>query len=246
MKWNRSGPVNTRCMYAGNPWGPACEVRMNRNYITILLLVCSLLLLLGGGVLYFTLNAVEPGQAGTAPFQIEQEAEPSIDPEGGILIEGGESGEEGNAAEIVPDDSDLDPAPDFLMTDRSGAAHHLSEYFGKPIIINFWATWCGPCQMELPYFEQAYAEYGDRICFLMVDLVDGSYETEESGKSFVDVMGYSFPLYFDAYGDGSMAYEIEAIPLTIVINANGRILETHLGSMSESELQELIDMALKG
>lgn len=220
---------------------------MNRNIITILLLVCSLLLLFGGGVLYLTLNAGGTAAVSPTPQTATNEPEPSGEPGTEIVIGGeDEGGGEGSAAEIVPDDSDLDPAPDFLMTDRDGTEHHLSEYFGKPIIINFWATWCGPCQAELPYFQQAYASYGDRICFLMIDLVDGSYETEESGKSFVGAMGYSFPLYFDAYGDGSMAYEIEAIPLTVVINANGRILETHLGSMSESELQELIDMALKG
>ena len=78
----------------------------------------------------------------------------------------------------------------------------------------------------------------------MIDLVDGSYETEESASSFVDSMGYGFPLYFDVYGEGSRAYAIECIPMTVAINANGRIVATHLGTMSEQELQDLIDQVL--
>lgn len=150
----------------------------------------------------------------------------------------------GVPANVVEDDPSLPAAADFTLKDRSGNIYHLSDFYGMPIIINFWATWCGPCQSELPYFNSAYLAYGDQIQFLMVDMVDGSYETEEGTCSFVDGNGYLFPLFFDYAGEGITAYEVSAIPFTVVINANGRIVETHTGAMSAEELQELIDKLL--
>ena len=147
----------------------------------------------------------------------------------------------GQPAVIEEDDPSLEMAPDFRMTDRSGNTVSLSDFRGKPVIINFWATWCGPCQMELPYFNEAYAAYGDQIHFLMVDLVDGSYETESGTMDFVDTNGYRFPLYFDYLGEGSSLYQVTAIPMTVAINSYGRIVDTHVGSMSREELQALID-----
>lgn len=150
----------------------------------------------------------------------------------------------GQDAEIEEDDPSLEMAPDFQLKDRDGNTYSLSDFRGKPVIINFWATWCGPCQAELPYFNEAYTEYGDRIQFLMVDLVDGSYETESGTIDFVDSNGYRFPLFFDCDSQGMNAYEITAIPMTVIINSHGRIVDTHVGSMSRAELQELIDKLL--
>ena len=211
---------------------------MKRNLITILLLLCSVLLMVGGVLLYRNLTAEPP-----APVASPVPETPA--PAGGteIIVPGSESS--GSEAEIVPDDSSLESAADFAMLNRGGETVRLSECFGKPIILNFWATWCGPCQMELPYFNEAYLKYQDQIQFMMVDRTDGSYETQDGVIAFVEQQGYQFPLYFDVLGEGSLAYGVSAIPFTVAINANGRIVDTHLGSMSSDDLQALIDELLE-
>ena len=224
----------------------ADEVRMKRNVISILLLVCSVLVLLGGGVLYYSLTRESAAPAPSASPAQPAAPEETEEQENTLLIGEDEPEEPETPVEIISGESKLDPAYDFSFTDRSGVEHTLSEFVGKPMIINFWATWCGPCQAELPHFDRAYARYGDQIHFLMMDLVDGSYETESATISFADAEGYQFPLYFDSRGEGSLAFQIEAIPLTVVFDAEGSLVTTHLGSMSEADLQQLIDMVYNG
>ena len=74
---------------------------------------------------------------------------------------------------------------------------HLSDFAGKPVVVNFWASWCPPCRSELPAFDSLYAEYGDRIQFMMVDLTDGNRETMPGVKVFVTEQGFQFPVYYD-------------------------------------------------
>ena len=89
------------------------------------------------------------------------------------------------------------PAIDFEVVNESGEKVKLSSYFGKPIVVNFWATWCGPCRAEIPEFIEAYQKYGEDVEFLMVNLTDGQTDTVESVKEFVTENKYEFPLYFD-------------------------------------------------
>ena len=85
--------------------------------------------------------------------------------------------------------SDAQMAKDITVKNMDGQDVNLSDYFGKPIILNFWATWCGPCQMEMPDFDEAYKEYGDEIEFLMVNQTDGSQDTVESATAFIEEAG---------------------------------------------------------
>lgn len=137
-----------------------------------------------------------------------------------------------------------DPAPDFTVTDVNGNSVSLSESYGKPMILNFWATWCPPCRNELPHFNAAYREYGDRINFMMIDLTDGYSETVDGVKDFVAENGYVFPVYFDLAYSAQSAYPSDYIPVTVFIRADGSILDQVVGSMDEATLLSYIGQLL--
>lgn len=135
-------------------------------------------------------------------------------------------------------------AADITVKNMDGEDVKLSDYFGKPIILNFWATWCGPCQAEMPDFDEAYKEYGDEIEFMMVNQTDGSNDTVEGAAAFIENAGYSFPIYFDTTLKASVAYHVTSIPRTVFINADGTVLEQYKGMMSGEVLQSYIDRLL--
>ena len=147
--------------------------------------------------------------------------------------------------DVPAGDSSVNTAPDFTVLDMDGQEVRLSDLFGQRILINFWATWCPPCRAELPYFEEAYQEYGEDIVFLMVDLTDGSRETVDGVKAFAAEYGYSFPVYYDTEYSAVYAYGIDAIPQTYAIGPDGNVLMSQVGSMSESRLKEFTDALLE-
>ena len=152
------------------------------------------------------------------------------------------------AAAEVPEGSEAaendNLAPDFTVYDLEGNAHKLSDFRGKPVIVNFWASWCGPCKSEMPDFEEKYQEYGDEVHFLMVNLTDGSQETVETASAFVEGQGYTFPVYFDTDYSGAMAYAVSAVPATYFIDENGSLIAYGKGSLSQEQLQRGIDMLI--
>ncbi|MDR0889799.1 MAG: TlpA family protein disulfide reductase [Oscillospiraceae bacterium] len=135
---------------------------------------------------------------------------------------------------------EANPAADFTVVDADGNSVKLSDFFGKPIIINFWASWCGPCLSELPAFDLAYQSYGDEIVFLMVNLTDGYSETVSGVTAFVQENGYSFPVYFDTQYEGAESYNVSSIPLTVLIDKDGNLYQSHLGAMREETLRTYI------
>ena len=135
-------------------------------------------------------------------------------------------------------------APDFTVYDLDGNAHKLSDFRGKPVILNFWASWCGPCKMEMPDLEKAYQEYGDQIQFMLVDLTDGSQETVEKASAFIKEQGYTFPVFYDTTMEGAYAYGVSGIPVTYFINAEGVFVAYYQGAMTADILQQGMDMLL--
>ena len=87
--------------------------------------------------------------------------------------------------------------PDFTVMDASGKEVKLSDFRGKPTVVNFWASWCGPCKSEMPDFDAVYQEMGDEIHFLMVNMTDGGQETLAGAQKFIADSGYTFPVYYD-------------------------------------------------
>lgn len=131
-------------------------------------------------------------------------------------------------------------APDFTVTDGGGNRVSTADLSGKPVILNFWATWCPPCRSELPAFDKLYRQYGNEVSFMMIDLTDGYRETVEGVKKFMSENGYTFPVYYDTEGSAAEAYNVSSIPFTVAVGRNGNIVGTHLGAMSEAALEKLI------
>ena len=135
-------------------------------------------------------------------------------------------------------------APDFTFYDEEGNPHRLSDFRGKPVILNFWASWCGPCKMEMPDIDLAYQKYGEEIHFLLVDLTDGSQETMEKAAAYIDQEGYTFPIYFDLDMEGAYGYSVTGIPVTYFIDEDGNMVAYYQSAMSAEILQKGIDMLL--
>lgn len=153
--------------------------------------------------------------------------------------------EQQTADEGNEEQAKADPAPDFTVMDMDGNSINLSDYFGKPIIINFWAAWCGPCKSELPAFDAAIQEYGQEITFLMVNLTDGFRDTVSVVTDFVDENNYSFPVYFDTEYSAAIAYRVSSIPLTVLIDRDGNLYKSHTGAMSDTILDKYIQELLE-
>ncbi len=144
--------------------------------------------------------------------------------------------------ETIPETSIQNPpAPDFVMLNQDGEEVRLADFVGKPILVNFWATWCPPCREELPYFEKAYAEYQQDAVFLIVNETDGRRDTIGKAETFIQENNYSFPLYFDTQGSGAKAYSILSIPVTVLIDPDGGLAYQHIGALSETELFDMLE-----
>ena len=130
-------------------------------------------------------------------------------------------------------------APDFTAQDENGDEVTLSSYFGKPIVLNLWASWCSPCKNEMPFFEEAYKENKD-IQFLMVNMTSG--DDINDAKDFIKNEGYTFPVLYDINGEAGYVYQAQSLPMTIFIDENGNMVTYGVGALDKETLQRGIDM----
>ena len=135
-------------------------------------------------------------------------------------------------------------APDFTVYDLEGNAHKLSDFWGKPVLLNFWASWCGPCQMEMPDFQKFYESHGDKVNFVIVNLTDGQQETVETASAFIAEKGYTFPVYYDTDIDAAAKYGVSAVPVSYFIDAEGYFTAWAQGALSADMLQQGMDLLL--
>ena len=133
-------------------------------------------------------------------------------------------------------------APDFTVYDADGNEVHLTDFVGKPIVLNFWASWCGPCKMEMPDFNEKYLELGEEVQFLMINMTDGSRETVAIASEFIKESGYSFPVFYDTKMDAANTYGAYSLPMTFFIDAEGYPVARATGAIDGETLMRGIDM----
>jgi peroxiredoxin len=117
-------------------------------------------------------------------------------------------------------------APDFALKSSTGENLRLSEFRGDVVMINFWATWCGPCRQEMPLLDELYQRY-ERVGFnlLGVNIDDDS----RRAMQMIEDLGVSFPVLFDAQKEVSKLYNVEAMPVTVLVDREGNVRYVHHG-----------------
>lgn len=131
-------------------------------------------------------------------------------------------------------------APDFTLNDLEGKSVSLSDFKGKTVFVNYWATWCPPCRAEMPHMEQIYNEYKDNeIVFLAVNLTQ-TEKNIEGVSQFVQDFGLTFPVVLDEKGDAMVDYEIVAYPTTYVLDKQGIIQEKFQGAIDYNIMKKTI------
>lgn len=128
-------------------------------------------------------------------------------------------------------------APDFTLVSNEGVEHQLSSYAGKVVLLNFWTTWCGPCEAEMPEIEHLFARYTrDDVVILGVNTGGRAAEVIAYGKKH----SLSFPLLIDRNGEVSDMYHVRAFPTSIVIDRQGVIHQIQIGSMDEEQFVDMV------
>lgn len=197
------------------------------------------------GVLMFTgkMNAFTGYLSGGTNANLESQEETEKESED--VSEDKEENKEDESKETVV------PAIDFTLKDQFGNEHTLSDYKGKTVFLNFWATWCGPCRSEMPDIQKLYETYdteGDNAVIILGVAAPGlGQEKDEAGiKAFLDENGYTYPTLMDTTGDLFSEYGISSFPTTFMIDREGNVFGYVSGALNEDMMKNIIEQTLEG
>ncbi|MBK7916330.1 MAG: redoxin domain-containing protein [Chloroflexi bacterium] len=128
-------------------------------------------------------------------------------------------------------------APDFTLPTTYGETHTLSDYRGQPVVLNFWASWCGPCRVEMPFFERTQMKYNGRVAILGIN----QGESADIIRDFGNRQSIDYPLLVDENNDVNLRYTINSLPTTIFVGPDGVVDEVVVGIVSQAVLQDRIE-----
>src|SRR5579863_4600114 len=152
------------------------------------------------------------------------------------------SWEPGGLSARIGDPKDRRSAPDFALTDATGASIQLSGYKGKVVLLNFWATWCGPCKVEIPWFVEFEKTYGNRgFAVLGVSLDEDGWTAV---KPYIEQKKVNYRVVVDNGATAKKFGGVEALPTTLLIDRDGKIAAEHVGLTSKSTYEDQIEQLL--
>lgn len=200
---------------------------------------------------------------GGAPAAQEQPADQGADDaakggsDAGEGASGSDAGTSDGSGSAGANDADVQPAPlaDLKLVDQNGEEHSLDEYRGKTVFLNFWATWCGPCQREIPDIEALYKDRGENEGDLVVLGVanpktdshpNNSDVSVDEVKAFIDEQGITYPVLMDTEGALFGAYRIMSFPTTFMIDKDGNVYGYLSGMLTSDMMDSIVEQTMTG
>lgn len=226
---------------------------MNQRYLlkSLTFLLATSLLLAGCAS---TNKNTEEALTASLSAEITAAATPEPESTSNANVETDQPSQDSSQPTIAPTETPVSLAPDFTLKDKAGTFYTLSQYTGKVVVLNFWASWCPPCKAEMPelealnikWREEHSKEDGDKTApvFLTINMTDGMQETKEKALKFLSDNKYTFTTLFDEESNAAIAYEIYAIPTTVIIGKDGAVFHRTEGQISGSTLENLVAEAL--
>lgn len=173
---------------------------------------------------------------GTSPATGVGQGSQGAAAEGSSSASGSSGAAQGSGSAAPSASSATAAAPDVSVLDGSDASFKLSEIAqGKPLVVNFWATWCPYCIDEMADYQALYEKYGDRVAFVMLNAADSASEPA-AARAYVQENGFTFPVYFDAAHEGVTSYRVNGLPTTVIIAADGSLVQNAPGRIDAAKL----------
>ena len=212
-------------------------VRYTVKIGAVLLIVMGILTLTGAT------NGLSADLAAGTTTQEEPAAPQDGTASGGAQEDAGGAQEESGEIPVIP-------APDFTLTDQYGETHTLSDYQGQTVFLNFWATWCGPCKMEMPDIQALYEAWDENAGDLVVLGVAGPNIGQEGSAediaAFLEENGYTYPVVMDDTGMLFYQYGISAYPTTFMIDPEGNVFGYVQGAVSREIMDDIVEQTMTG
>jgi peroxiredoxin len=162
---------------------------------------------------------------------------------GGCFLQGCSSGPRSVRAESVKPNSERKPAPDFSLKDADGKVVHLADYKGKVVLLDFWATWCGPCKIEIPWFMEMQRKNKDKGFEVLGVAMDD--EGWEAVKPFIADLKVNYRVVIGNDSTAEAYGGVDALPTTFLIDREGRIAAVHVGLASKKDFEDGVQELLQ-